>query len=543
MISTGSSALHSSALTLTLLATLMCAEFFSPIARAQSAPPTTANDQMGLTPYQSFHGGDIDLVNLSNRMLTVHAPFLSYPQRGNLKLDFQLLYNGGGPFVAQGQDCQPPPLHGCTSYVWVPTAPTASPNGQFGVNVFDSDAVFWAQTFNQISSTNPYYFGAIYTIGMADGTSHVMGHLGSNVSTGTGGNNVDFNAYGTFESLDGTGWQLSQPTYAGPVTITSPSGVQNTSGYRRDSNGNYISYGTNFTDTLGRQIPFPPTETSTGNANSAGCTGTLPTAYAVSWTPPGYNGGTLNYKFCYANIPINLPDLGGGGLQTSVPMLQSIVLPNGTTWTFAYNDVENGYSYGYLTQITLPTGGTISYAYNNGLTTRTVNANDGTGSHTWTYAGTTVTDPLGNDTVHTFTALGNVPFSRYETKTQYYAGHQTGGPLLKTVETQYSYSTSWNVNNRVVNVVPTVIKTTWPNNQVTQTTKSYDSGFSYGDFKGNIVSGIYGKVVSESDTITARALRARCCAPPTLPMPGRAQIQTIPAISAAICSIFPIRCK
>ena len=50
--------------------------------------------------------------------------------------------------------------------------------------------------------------------------------------------------------------------------------------------------------------------------------------------------------------------------------LQSIVLPNGTTWNFAYNDPGDGstyngapINYGTLTQVTLPTGGTISYTY------------------------------------------------------------------------------------------------------------------------------------------------------------------------------------
>src|ERR1700761_8707453 len=60
---------------------------------SQSLPPDTADDQMGIQSFQSYHGGDIDSVGLSNGTLTLHFPFLSYSQRGKLSLSFNLFYN------------------------------------------------------------------------------------------------------------------------------------------------------------------------------------------------------------------------------------------------------------------------------------------------------------------------------------------------------------------------------------------------------------------------------------------------------------------
>src|SRR6185437_17120778 len=50
--------------------------------------PQAANEQ-GIKPYGSYHGGDIDSVNVSNGHLELRIPLLSYPQRGSsLKLNF-----------------------------------------------------------------------------------------------------------------------------------------------------------------------------------------------------------------------------------------------------------------------------------------------------------------------------------------------------------------------------------------------------------------------------------------------------------------------
>ena len=134
-------------------------------------------------------------------------------------------------------------------------------------------------------------------------------------------------------------------------------GVRCIGGTRTDRNGNQIAVSSRvITDTLGRQIPI--TMVSTGD--TAGCTGSLPIASAYLWSPR-IGGGTVSFKFCYANVQTSGYQMATG----SVSMIRSVVLPDGTSYAFEYNDLNGtgNINYGSLTKITLPTGGTISYTY------------------------------------------------------------------------------------------------------------------------------------------------------------------------------------
>jgi hypothetical protein len=55
-----------------LLAAIVLALTFSPASRAQTAAPTVPSDQLGEQPYQTYHGGDIDSVNLSTGTLSIN---------------------------------------------------------------------------------------------------------------------------------------------------------------------------------------------------------------------------------------------------------------------------------------------------------------------------------------------------------------------------------------------------------------------------------------------------------------------------------------
>lgn len=50
----------------------------------------------GLKPYGSYHGGDLDSVNLTNGNLTLHIPLAAYPQRGSLGYTPRMTYNSKG---------------------------------------------------------------------------------------------------------------------------------------------------------------------------------------------------------------------------------------------------------------------------------------------------------------------------------------------------------------------------------------------------------------------------------------------------------------
>src|SRR6185437_7053939 len=218
-----------------------------------------------------------------------------------------------------------------------------------------------------------------------------------------------------------------------------------------DSNGNTItvSGSGNSTDTLGRSIPNPESGpvTSTAPCPSLGAA-FQSVASATSWTPPGAGTFTL----CWTNININTNFFNGltpptyNEARVTRQMLQSLVLPNGTAWNFIYDSADpnnaQSFAYGDLTKIIFPTGGSISYTWDtstpcdNGstgwpaesraVTSRTLDANDGTGTKRWDYSGgpssfnsstgettipTVVTAPLvtgetqRNDTLHYITGL------------------------------------------------------------------------------------------------------------------------------------------
>jgi len=543
---------------------------------AQTPPPPTADDEMGLQPFQSYHGGNIDAIGLSTGTLSLEVPFLSYPQRGNVHVSFNLYYNNqpqhvakfcppsgngalvltdssGGSSSNDGESSEgsaQPATGGQCQMLWG-YSPSLSllPVEKGDVFVGSAQSV----AFGGTNATVTYDSGksdqftvnyTVWNIQTADGAKHEVGNQGTTTQTGTAPE-LYMVGSGPWEAVDATGWRALGPetptanstySFGSPTAIIGPDGV-NYLGGQIDSNGNRVIYSnTSETDSLGRQIPLPPTAASASNTTSDGCPQppqvSLPVAFAVSWNPPGYSGGNLSYKFCYATVAINMPPYGSSGhaVTTTSTKLQSIVLPNGETWNFAYSDPGDGstyggapVNYGTLTQVQLPTGGTISYTYMTGtgfvpgiqnigrwVTSRTLNANDGTGAHEWTYSYaspqlgcTTVTDPMGNYVVHTFSVLGSSPGTPYETETQYYG---SGGTLLKTESTVYSYLSARGITG-VINVVPQTRATTWPDEQISTVTYSYDSGFQFEDFKGSTTNpngvsnvGLYGKKLSEADS-------------------------------------------
>jgi len=234
------------------------------------------------------------------------------------------------------------------------------------------------------------------------------------------------------------------------------------------------------------------------------------------WNPPGVNGGTYPITLCYIQLTETNPIgyICGGGSSCAYTYtgteLQSVVLPNGTGWTFNYT--TDGYA--DLAQITFPTGGTISYggygnvygvganALHRAAATRTFNPNNGvTPASVWSYNYMfTGTGPTSNttivsappsvgstpdDTVHTFTELSGPPSTvyntGYETTTQFYHGSHTSGSLLKTVNKTYSWMnvTSYYTGDYPLGVIPKTTTTMLANGQENETSFTYDSSLSY----------------------------------------------------------------
>jgi hypothetical protein len=317
-------------------------------------------------------------------------------------------------------------------------------------------------------------------------------------------------------ALDGSGFASSN----GSLGAVDRNGtISAFTSYAEDRHGNEIGS----LDTLGRQIPptpgpapaavTPPASTASLSACPTLNYAFQPATYAYTWNLPTVGGGTLPLILCYTGVYVRT------GAGTPAPpliqvshnfyMLQSVVLPDNTYWAFQYDAADpnntNSVAFGDLLKVTFPTGGSITYTWgvstmpsNSGfdrvVLTRTVDANDGSGPHTWQYNNGIVTDPLGNDIVHVITGLGNLnagSYSFYETQTLYYQGSQNGGTLLKTVNTDYQYTfnpydpgvigsggVSANATT-VTNVFPIRVTTTLPSGLVSKVETDYDNALAY----------------------------------------------------------------
>ena len=289
---------------------------------------------------------------------------------------------------------------------------------------------------------------------------------------------------------------------------------------------------------------------------------------------PGQKSGTVPLTFCYKkiNVQASLPTASHSTatVNETWPVLTAAVLPNGTEWRFTYD------LFGQVSSVTMPTGATVTYGYNKGYTTglkatrlacgnppgeppvsgspvwpfsnlmssRTVTSRtltvtnpDGTTySQPWVYtinigsgwqgssdSGTvTVTDPLLNDTVHTYSLnfLGQGSYGQpicgpYETNVDYYQGPSSSGAKLKTVSTQYTYTgvdhaNPTNFSNYIaIGVLPASVTTTLyygtSSSQVRQDTYTYDNGGkpfgTYQDYKGSTYPFSFGQktAATESD--------------------------------------------
>jgi RHS repeat-associated protein len=178
--------------------------------------------------------------------------------------------------------------------------------------------------------------------------------------------------------------------------------------------------------------------------------------YSTTFSYPGPDGVNQNIVVTWSTFSgtgavncAGIPNPTPGGYRVS-----SIALPDGTSYGFTYEPVL-----GRPLTITLPTGGQISYSWN-GLNAG-INCLDGgssgftktTPDGIWTYARsyssttqlwtTTITNPLGDQTVYTFgssgtTYPGNTPLPAYEIQRKVYQKVSGVQMLLKTVVTCYN---------------------------------------------------------------------------------------------------------
>ena len=399
----------------------------------------------GTPPFGSFTVGP-EVINLANLNLRLTIPVRHKAGRGT-DFSYDLVYDslvwkssGGGwqPVSNWGWTSNQQSATGTISYYGQPMTCFADGAQDFIYYVF-----FYADAYgvtHAFSLTTPLHrdpnCGAQFTTQIATDGS------GLKITAQSCGVSCPISA-----TITTTSGQLIIPTIQGqspPTTLT-----------KTDRNGNQIGLNTSgvFTDTLGTTAL-----TVTGSGSPA-------SPYVFTYTAPSGASATVkvNYTQYTVNTYFQVSGIAEYG-RTSVALVSSVVLPDHTQYSFAYEPTPGGAGCTPLSgttqcvtarvaSVTLPTGGSISYSYsggNNGIFSdgSTATLTRTTPDGTWIYSQTkgtgaasttTITDPErdvlapnGNQTVIQFQGI-------YETQRQIYQG-LTSGTLLETVNTCYNGS-------------------------------------------------------------------------------------------------------
>jgi RHS repeat-associated protein len=434
-----------------------------PGAITTKAQAADALEDIGVRPLDPQLPIENGVVYSSNG--NVHLEFLlgSFPQRHNHgTATFKLVYDSA--IWTQLQCCAWFPIYSLFTYGtnarhFIPgwrfevseSAGTAT--SSFGpVYTCRTDGVDEWDKFNNFQWTEPNGNVHMFNLTVYQGYVTQCGNFTSHTSSGS--------AFAT----DGSGYHL----YAAGSYINSVFAPDGTQVYAidtispqyqnpKDTNGNFFSHNSNkdLVDSAGRT---PVTQT----------VGSSTITYGVL----NAQGGRSTYTVTLVPISISTNFSSAGSTYTeysssSFEGIQSIALPDGTSYSFGYDSGATAGHYGQLTSMTLPTGGHITYTYatftdsmylaasphrhfTRGLTSRVTP--DGSWSYTpqvlsfcTTTANSncqqqlTVAAPSGDHTVFTTMISNN---GAWPTKAQYYTGAISATNLLVTKNRTFNLPTS-----------------------------------------------------------------------------------------------------
>jgi len=487
-----------------------------PLLQAQDETPTriTEQNRSGDLPFAGTVGTDYERVQIANGNLVVNIPIISVPGRGSNAFTFGIWYDNR--FWTAASRTIP---SGATFQFW-------NMEKRFYLAAQGARHGLWSATQHGLMSTSyqkdcgPRLTGPS---GQVMGTGSVIymdssggkhaieaGHedgqcfdpAGSWDFNNAGPDTTGIGAVGTEQGItlaDGTslsagGLPVSTnepPDCTGQCPITTASAIST----ERDSNGNIQSVFPGGMDTLGRSLVTQITGTNSVQYRYKDSGGN-DQVYTVNFQPL-----TITTAF---NIIGSLGKLIGESSLTR-QVESSLTLPNGSSYTFAYD------SYGSLISIGLPTGGVIDYTWQNFpcgentyryVASRKVIANGQ--ESTWTFSHTlspggscgpfgpvvtnppanckppstancispitiTVTDPLGNQSVYA-AMQGNL------TSASVYQGPASAGMLLRQYSITYSdlnYPTSGGTLPSLW--FPTKLVTQLENGQISEKDFQYDT--------------------------------------------------------------------
>ncbi len=400
----------------------------------------------GSYDYGTFENRGLDTINVGNLNVHFAIPVINKTGRG-LAFDYNLSYDSSVWY--------PSPVNG--SKVWIPVQSF----GWKGDTEIATGYLSYGITTVQVGSGGRSGGECIYTY-YTDWNYHDTFGVSHQFWGETSHNNdpADCGSYVSTASMsqrDGSGYTLNVTNYT-QGTVVAPDGTQFSvpdanygAGSAIDSNGNEISIdgSGHITDTTGKV--------------ALTIAGSAPNPHTFSYTDTNGNAqtATITYTSYTVQTAFGCSGIGEYG-PTSVPLVNSITLADGSAYPITYEPTPNGSGHvtGRIASIGLPAGGTISYTYsggNNGIIcgdgstaglTRTAAADSGSAASTYTYQRTTGTntshteevDGLANHSAYDFVQASNQVQSGstsatttavfYETNRKVYQGAESGTPLL-----------------------------------------------------------------------------------------------------------------
>jgi len=460
---------------------------------AQAQNPNTAN---GYIPGHTYQGSDIDTVDVGSGNLTLKIPIRSYKQEGSESIDFYLYFPGKHFQAFTGMDG----IGGDPGmWLWVdPRDPVPWDDPQTA-GFFTGVYLMTNQDWHSAPESTAY--GDVMM--SPDGASHLF--IPTNDPYGIAWSDpeyppnwsADASGYGEKGGyiIDSSGIGRGDGTYVDrnfPVLQVLQDTAHTYSYAYIDADGTpqSASYNlSNLTDMAGRTLPFTNGYGPPGKSVSlALCPAVSPAIPGDSLQPaytnafevdfpgaynPNTNGNYDAYILCYAPVKINTyfdRNLSGSPtpLTQTMQFLKAVLLPNGQSWKFQYDDANlnsSGYGYGDLTQVAYPSGAYIQYAYTNNpspcligndstqfsryMTQKTEYSLDtppamwtysvpnvtATGTTAWNEATGTVTEPDGTVQSYKFAELGSTSCPAYEIG---FLDGKGGGRITVNTVTGYS---------------------------------------------------------------------------------------------------------
>jgi len=392
--------------------------------------------------YASFGGGPFDTIDLANNNVHFEIPVLTKPGRG-VNFSYSLGYDSSVwlPVGSSGSQSWQP----IQNWGWIALTNAATGYLTYSTSLVQIPCGYPPQLYYGELSTNYYYVDAFGALHGFPGAAFLASPCGG--SGYIGAHSTDGSGYSFI-----TGCSTSLVCDKAGRQINMPQNSESGSGSLIDTNGNYISVSATgvFTDTVGLTVLTP------------GGSGTPSSPRTFTYTDP--NGNSQKYTMNYTNFTV-WTNFGASGISEyhssgPVPLVTSVVLPDGSQYSFTYEATPSTPAAGACTpyagttcvtarlqKVTLPTGATITYNYtggNNGIlpdgsAATLLRYTPDSGSNYWTYAHsengtawtTTITDPQGNQTVMNFQGI-------YATESQVYQGSSTPSNLVATLYTCYN---------------------------------------------------------------------------------------------------------